>query len=381
MYITTGIQRDSATVNNNCMQVSTGNLNLGQPSSKELLLNGNIGAVSPTDNSSYVLLENQRNMNGTITTKMAALDIINGGGTMGTSEIGYKSDDFQENEANHINQNSTSIYEYTNNKIIRNIVGNDPDPLENANHAVVDTATLEKDAFENSENSNMPENSTTDDPKYIKEEEEPVRDLPNNDSLDKSDNSEEEVENAEGDAQEEKEFNGNRIGEYKMAAPEPDSDSDTFEFSQAEKYDQEVDSDDTLAPTPQEKEIPSLEGQDDLEAQASKEVDLELTEVEKGAGARSIRQIKSSLEEKVRRLQEEKKMVEDKIRLAQEEEQIRAHERSKYQRQLRMCRRDMMLRRLRDLGVELEDQAARLQVCYSSLLSMKMENWVGKDDE
>ncbi|KAI8505792.1 hypothetical protein Bbelb_161450 [Branchiostoma belcheri] len=365
MYIT-GIQRD-ATVNNNCMQVSAGNLNLGQPS-KELLLNGNIGSVSPTDNS-YVLLENQRNMNGTITTKMAALDIINGSGTMGTSEIGYKS----ENEANHINQNSTSIYGYTNNKIIRNIVGNDPDPVENANNAV-DT-TLQKDSHIVCENSNMPENSTMDDTQYIKEDE-PVRDLPNNDSLEKSDTSEEEGETAGGDTPEGKEFNGNGIEETKMAALEQDSDSDTFD---TEKFDHESESDDTLAPTPQNNE--PLEDHAGLEAQASKEVDLESTKVEKGASARSIRQIKSSLEEKVRRLQEEKKMVEDKIRLAQEEEQIRAHERSKYQRQLRMCRRDMMLRRLHDLGVELEDQAQRLQMCYSSLLSMKMENWAAKDDE
>ena len=87
--------------------------------------------------------------------------------------------------------------------------------------------------------------------------------------------------------------------------------------------------------------------------------------------SRTVSQIKDSLEEKVKRLREEKAAVDEKIRLAQEEEDLRVREKTKLKQQLVVHRRDRLKKVIADLKRKLEDQSARLQVAYSTLISLQ----------
>ena len=87
--------------------------------------------------------------------------------------------------------------------------------------------------------------------------------------------------------------------------------------------------------------------------------------------SRTINQIRGSLEEKVKRLRDEKAAVDEKIRLAQEEEELRMREKTKLKQQLVVHRRDRLKKVIGDLKRKLEDQSARLQVTYSTLISLQ----------
>ncbi|XP_038051423.1 uncharacterized protein LOC119724434 [Patiria miniata] len=90
-----------------------------------------------------------------------------------------------------------------------------------------------------------------------------------------------------------------------------------------------------------------------------------------GNQSRSIGQIRESLEQKVRRLRDEKAAVDEKIRLAQEEEDLRMREKTKLKQQLVVHRRDRLKKVIADLKRKLEDQSVRLQVTYSTLISLQ----------
>ena len=89
---------------------------------------------------------------------------------------------------------------------------------------------------------------------------------------------------------------------------------------------------------------------------------------------RSIEQIKASLEEKVHQLKRDKYIVEEKIREAQEEERIRMKEKLRYQKQITLHRKQLLVRTLSDLRVRLESQCQRLQNSYSAVLQMQKDN-------
>lgn len=87
---------------------------------------------------------------------------------------------------------------------------------------------------------------------------------------------------------------------------------------------------------------------------------------------RSLESVRESLCEKVQRLRLERLVVEEKIRDAKEEEELRRAEKDRFQKELVIHRRLVLLRTLRDLRVKLEEQSARLQDAYQVTLRMQL---------
>ncbi|XP_070534441.1 uncharacterized protein [Ptychodera flava] len=87
--------------------------------------------------------------------------------------------------------------------------------------------------------------------------------------------------------------------------------------------------------------------------------------------ARSIGQIRESLEQKVKRLRQEKAEVDEKIRLAQEEDVIRSQEKVKFQQQLTLHRKERLKRVVGELRKKLEGQSHQLQCSYNNILLLK----------
>jgi hypothetical protein len=92
---------------------------------------------------------------------------------------------------------------------------------------------------------------------------------------------------------------------------------------------------------------------------------------ERNQKRRSIGEIRESLEEKVMKLRKDKYIVEEKIRQSQEEERIRMQEKLRFQQQVTLHRKQMLLRTLSDLRRRLEGQCQRLQVSYNGVLYMQ----------
>ncbi|XP_064652812.1 inactive protein tyrosine kinase pTKL-like isoform X2 [Lineus longissimus] len=86
---------------------------------------------------------------------------------------------------------------------------------------------------------------------------------------------------------------------------------------------------------------------------------------------RSIGEIQESIGEKVMQLRKDKNLVEEKIRQAREEERIRMQEKLRFQQQVTLHRKQMLLRTLSDLRRRLEGQCQRLQDTYSGVLYMQ----------
>ena len=86
---------------------------------------------------------------------------------------------------------------------------------------------------------------------------------------------------------------------------------------------------------------------------------------------RTLGQVRVSLEEKVKRLRREKLIVDEKIRQAQEEERIRFQEKLKFQKQITLHRKQILLRTLADLKRKLENHSTRLQSSYNNVLFMQ----------
>ncbi|XP_013410946.1 uncharacterized protein LOC106174099 [Lingula anatina] len=80
---------------------------------------------------------------------------------------------------------------------------------------------------------------------------------------------------------------------------------------------------------------------------------------------------KESLQEKVRRLKAGRRIIEEKIREAQEEEQLRLEQRMRFQRQITLHRKEMLLKTLGNLREKLADQCTRLQASYNNVLEMQ----------
>lgn len=87
---------------------------------------------------------------------------------------------------------------------------------------------------------------------------------------------------------------------------------------------------------------------------------------------RTISDICGSLEEKVQRLRIERLLVEEKIKEAREEERIRCEEKMKFQKEMIVHRRQILLRTLQNIRFKLEDQGLRLQDAYNATLGMQM---------
>lgn len=88
-------------------------------------------------------------------------------------------------------------------------------------------------------------------------------------------------------------------------------------------------------------------------------------------GDRSVDQIKESLKDKLQRLKEGRKIIENKIREAREEEEIRIQERIRFQKQVTLHRKEMLLATLQSLKAKLADQCFRLQSSYNNVLHMQ----------
>ncbi len=86
---------------------------------------------------------------------------------------------------------------------------------------------------------------------------------------------------------------------------------------------------------------------------------------------RSLRQIRESLEEKVKNLREEKHVSDEKLRMAQEEEELRLREKIKLRQQLLIHRKERLKKVIGDLRRKLDTQSQRLQTGYSSLLALQ----------
>lgn len=95
--------------------------------------------------------------------------------------------------------------------------------------------------------------------------------------------------------------------------------------------------------------------------------------VNDATAARTLPEIRSSLEEKVNILRLEKVIVQQKIREAQEEEQIRLEQRQKFSKQLSVHKKQVLLDTLNDLKDKLENQSRRLQKSYSAVLTMQKQ--------
>lgn len=89
------------------------------------------------------------------------------------------------------------------------------------------------------------------------------------------------------------------------------------------------------------------------------------------ATGRSLGEVRTSLEEKVYQLRQEKFIVERKIKEAQEEERIRKQEKLKFQKQLTLHRKQILVKTLHDLKSKLENQADRLQNNYNAVLKIQ----------
>ncbi len=89
------------------------------------------------------------------------------------------------------------------------------------------------------------------------------------------------------------------------------------------------------------------------------------------ANGRRVGAMQSSLHDKVNRLRQEKLIVDEKIRQAQEEERLRVQEKMRFQKQLTLHRKQILLRTLQDLKQKLENQSHRLQSTYSSVIGMQ----------
>ncbi|XP_072037840.1 uncharacterized protein [Amphiura filiformis] len=129
-----------------------------------------------------------------------------------------------------------------------------------------------------------------------------------------------------------------------------------------------------------DKEISAIKAQinalDDISE--SEHVTDEETEDESGktnepdqSPERSLRQIRRSLEEKVKNLREVKHVSDEKIRMAQEEEELRIREKIKLRQQLLIHRKERLKKLISDLKRKLDCQSQRLQTGYSSLLSLQ----------
>ncbi|VDI07789.1 Hypothetical predicted protein [Mytilus galloprovincialis] len=87
--------------------------------------------------------------------------------------------------------------------------------------------------------------------------------------------------------------------------------------------------------------------------------------------ARTIPDIRNSLQDKVSQLRAEKMIVEEKIREAQEDDIIRFKETQRLRRHLPGYKKQMLLKTLTSLKERLENQSQRLQKSYSTVLSMQ----------
>lgn len=88
---------------------------------------------------------------------------------------------------------------------------------------------------------------------------------------------------------------------------------------------------------------------------------------------RTISEICGNLEEKVRRLRFERLLVEEKIKEAREEERIRCEQRVRFQKEMIVHRRQILLRTLQQIRFKLEDQGHRLQDAYNATLGMQLK--------
>ena len=87
--------------------------------------------------------------------------------------------------------------------------------------------------------------------------------------------------------------------------------------------------------------------------------------------ARSIEDVRYSLQEKVQRLKQQKNIVAEKVRAAQEEERVRAQEKLRFQRQMTLNRKQMLLQTVFMLKQKLESQSRRLQNTYDNVLQIQ----------
>ncbi|KAL4217789.1 hypothetical protein ACF0H5_022527 [Mactra antiquata] len=87
--------------------------------------------------------------------------------------------------------------------------------------------------------------------------------------------------------------------------------------------------------------------------------------------SRSLADIELSLEDKVTLLREEKTFVQRKVHEAIVEDRIRAHQMKIFRLLSGDQRKQLIMKTLYDLKTRLEDQSARLQASYSTVLSLK----------
>ena len=87
--------------------------------------------------------------------------------------------------------------------------------------------------------------------------------------------------------------------------------------------------------------------------------------------SRSLADIEASLDEKVSLLREEKYFVQRKIREAKEEEEIRRKQVQLFRSYSVDDRKEVLLKTLNDLKMRLENQSARLQTSYDTVLSIQ----------
>ncbi|XP_071951016.1 uncharacterized protein [Antedon mediterranea] len=100
--------------------------------------------------------------------------------------------------------------------------------------------------------------------------------------------------------------------------------------------------------------------------------DLECTStVYTNLSLRTLRDIRNSLEGKVKRLREEKEETSAKIEQAQIEDNVRRMEKQKLRQQLNLHRRDRLKKMIRELHKKLENQSIRLQFCYTAILGVQ----------
>ncbi|XP_033099716.1 uncharacterized protein LOC117103259 [Anneissia japonica] len=86
---------------------------------------------------------------------------------------------------------------------------------------------------------------------------------------------------------------------------------------------------------------------------------------------RTLRDIRNSLEGKVKRLREEKEETSAKIEQAQIEDSVRRVEKQRLRQQLNLHRRDRLKKMIHDLHRKLENQSIRLQFCYTAILGVQ----------
>ena len=87
--------------------------------------------------------------------------------------------------------------------------------------------------------------------------------------------------------------------------------------------------------------------------------------------SRSLADIEASLDEKVTLLREEKYFVQRKIREAKEEEEVRRKQVQLFRAYSVDDRKAVLLKTLNDLKARLENQSARLQTSYNTVLSIQ----------